>query len=211
MIQILLVDDHHILRLGLKQALSELFPEVIFGEAASVAEARTLLAQQPWHLILLDINMPGGPSGLDLLAEVRKQEMEVAILVLSAYPEEEFAIRAFKAGADGYLTKASVTGELFAAVRKVMAGGKYVSALLAEKLARVISVPLLQLPHETLSARELDVLQGVARGKTIKVIAAELFLSEKTVATYRKRAADKLNISTNVELARYALQHGLVD
>jgi DNA-binding NarL/FixJ family response regulator len=211
MIQILLVDDHHVLRLGLKQALSELFPEASFGEAASVAEARTLIAQQPWHLILLDINMPGGPSGLDLLAEVRKQELEVAILVLSAYPEEEFAVRAFKAGADGYLTKASVTGELFAAVRKVMAGGKYVSAVLAEKLARVISVPLLQLPHETLSSRELDVLQGVARGKTIKEIAAELFLSEKTIATYRKRAADKLNLSTNVELARYALQHGLVD
>jgi DNA-binding NarL/FixJ family response regulator len=211
MIQILLVDDHHILRMGLKQALSEIFPEAAFGEAATVAEARAKLEQQRWHLLLLDINLPGGPSGLDLLAEVRKQGTEMAILVLSAYPEEEFAVRAFKAGADGYLTKASVTGELLSAVRKVLGGGKYVSSVLAEKLARVISVPLLQLPHETLSARELEVLRGVAQGKTIKEIAAELFLGEKTIATYRKRAADKLNLSTNVEMARYALQHGLVD
>jgi len=210
MMRVLLVDDHEILRHGLKQLLTELFPDAVFGEAGSVIQARALLTERQWHLMLLDINLPGG-SGLDLLAEIRKQQNGVVVLVLSAYPEEEFAVRAFQSGADGYLTKASVASELFVAIRKVLAGGKYVSAALAEQLARVISVPALQLPHESLSARELEVLRQVAKGLTIKEIAAELCLGEKTVATYRKRAAEKLGLSTNVELARYALRHGLVE
>ncbi len=210
MMRILLVDDHEILRHGLKQLLTELFPEAVFGEAGSVVQARTLIGERQWHLMLLDINLPGG-SGLDLLAEVRKQADGVAVLVLSSYPEEEFAVRAFQSGADGYLTKSSVAGELYVAVQKVLSGGKYVSAALAEQLARVISVPSLQQPHETLSARELEVLRQVAKGRTIKEISAELCLGEKTVATYRKRAAEKLGLSTNVELARYALRHELVD
>lgn len=210
MMRILLVDDHEILRHGLKQLLSEIFPEAVFGEAGSLVQARALIREQLWHLVLLDINLPGG-SGLDLLPEAKKAQSNVVVLVLSSYPEEEFAVRAFQAGADGYLTKGSVSSELYVAVRKVLAGGKYVSAALAEKLARVLSVPSLQLPHETLSPRELDVLLLVAKGRTIKEIAGDLFLGEKTVATYRKRAADKLGLTTNVELARYALQHQLVD
>lgn len=210
MIRILLVDDHEILRRGLKDLLSEIFPDAVFGEAGTVAEARSLITREAWHLLLLDINLPGG-SGLDLVEEARQLQAGVVVLVLSSYPEEEFAVRAFKRGADGYLTKASVASELFVAVRKVLGGGKYLSAALAERLARVIGVPSVQLPHETLSPRELDVLLLVARGRTIKEIAAQLHLGEKTVATYRKRAADKLGLSTNVELARYALQHRLVD
>jgi DNA-binding NarL/FixJ family response regulator len=210
MMSILLVDDHEILRHGLKQLLAEMFPEAVFGEAGSIVQARSLLGERQWHLLLLDINLPGG-SGLDLLAEVRKEQVGVVVLVLSSYPEEEFAVRAFQSGADGYLTKSSVAGELYVAVKKVLAGGKYVSAALAERLARVISVPSIQLPHETLSARELEVLRQVAKGRTIKEIAAELCLGEKTIATYRQRAAEKLGLGTNVELARYALRHGLVD
>ncbi len=210
MMSILLVDDHEILRHGLKQLLGELFPDAIFGEAGSVVKARALFGERQWHLILLDINLPGG-SGLDLLAEVRKQQAGVVVLVLSSYPEEEFAVRAFQSGADGYLTKSSVASELFVAVRKVLSGGKYVSAAMAERLARVISVPSIQLPHETLSARELEVLRQVAKGRSIKEISAELCLGEKTVATYRQRAAEKLGLTTHVELARYALRHGLVD
>ena len=125
MMSILLVDDHEILRHGLKQLLGELFPDAIFGEAGSVVKARALFGERQWHLILLDINLPGG-SGLDLLAEVRKQQAGVVVLVLSSYPEEEFAVRAFQSGADGYLTKSSVASELFVAVRKVLSGGKYV-------------------------------------------------------------------------------------
>ncbi len=210
MMRILLVDDHEILRHGLKQLLAEIFPDAVFGEAATVVQARAMMAGHLWHLMLLDINLPGG-SGLDLLEEARRNQAGVVVLVLSSYPEEEFAVRAFQAGADGYLTKGSVSSELYVAVKKVLAGGKYVSAALAEKLARVLSVPSLQLPHESLSPRELDVLLLVAKGRTIKEIAGELCLGEKTIATYRKRAADKLGLTTNVELARYALQHRLVD
>ena len=210
MMRILLVDDHEILRHGLKQLLAEIFPDAVFGEAATVVQARAMMAGHLWHLILLDINLPGG-SGLDLLEEARRNQAGVVVLVLSSYPEEEFAVRAFKCGADGYLTKASVASELFVAVRKVLGGGKYVSAALAERLARVISVPSIQLPHESLSPRELEVVRRVALGRSIKEIAGDLFLGEKTVATYRKRAAEKLGLSSNVEIARYALQHGLVD
>ena len=210
MMRILLVDDHEILRHGLKQLLGEIFPDAVFGEAATVVQARAMMVGQLLHLMLLDINLPGG-SGLDLLEEARRNQAGVVVLVLSSYPEEEFAVRAFQAGADGYLTKGSVSSELYVAVKKVLAGGKYVSAALAEKLARVLSVPSLQLPHESLSPRELDVLLLVAKGRTIKEIAGELCLGEKTIATYRKRAADKLGLTTNVELARYALQHRLVD
>jgi DNA-binding NarL/FixJ family response regulator len=197
--------------MGLKLTLSEAFPGALFGEAASVAEARTLIAQQQWNLLLLDISLHGGPSGLDLLAELRSQGMGLAILMLSVHSEEEYALSAIKGGADGFLNKTSATGEIIAAVRKVLAGGKHVSSAIGEKLARVISEPQAQLPHETLTPREMDVLQGVALGKTIKGIASELLLSEKTVATHRKRLADKLKLSTNVDLARYALQQGLVD
>ena len=182
----------------------------MFGEAGRVPQARELLAQQPWDLVLLDINLPGG-SGLDLLAEVKQLRPLAAVLVLSSYPEEEFAVRAFKLGAAGYLTKASVADEMLAAVKKVLAGGKYVSASLAEKLAAALGHPTPAAPHEALSPRELEVLRLVATGRTIKEIAAGFSLSEKTIATYRARIAEKLRLSTNVELARYALQHGMVE
>lgn len=158
---------------------------------------------------MLDINLPGG-TGLDLISEASRLCPQAAVLVLSVYPEAEFAVRSFKLGAAGYLTKESVADEILVAVRRVLAGGKYVSAALAERLASALGAPPDSAPYETLSARELEGLRLVATGKTIKVIAAGLSLSEKTIATYRARLSAKLQLSTNVELARYALQHGLV-
>ncbi len=210
MMKILLVDDHELLRRGLKQLLAEEFIQAQFAEASRVPEARELLARGDWSLVLLDINLPGG-SGLELLAEVKKLCPAAAVLVLSSYPEEEFAMRALKLGAAGYLTKAGAAEELLTAVKKVLAGGKYVSAALAENLASALGNPTAELPHEALSPREMEVLRRVATGQTIKAIAAELSLSEKTIGTYRSRISEKLKLSTNVELARYALQNRLVE
>ncbi len=208
--KILLVDDHEIVRRGLKDILTEEFPKAVFGEANTVPQARELIVQKEWDLVLLDINLPGG-SGLDLLLELRQLRPQAAVLVLSSYPEEEFALRSFKLGAAGYLTKASVADEMLTAVKKVLNGGKYVSAALAENIATALGKGMDQELHETLSARELEVLRLVATGRTIKEIAAELSLSEKTIGTYRSRISEKLGVSTNVELTRYALKHRLVE
>ena len=210
MTRILLVDDHEIVRRGLKQLLAEEYPDAFFGEATGVPQFRGLIMRKEWDLVLLDINLPGG-SGLELLGEVKSHHPKTAVLMLSSYPEEEFAVRALKLGADGYLTKASVSDEMMTAVRKVLSGGKYVSAALVERLAIALGNPMEQFPHEALSPRELEVLRLVATGKTIKEIASGLTLSEKTVATYRSRISEKLSLSTNVELARYAIQHHLVE
>lgn len=204
----LLVDDHEVVRRGLRQLLAEVYPDALFGEASTLAQAREALARGSWDLMVLDINLPGG-SGLELLAQARELCPRVVTLVLSVYPEEEFAVRAFKLGAAGYLTKASLADEMLLAVRRVLAGGRYVSSALAEHLATTLGNP--QAPHEALSPREFEVMCAVALGSTIKEIAAKLQLSEKTIATYRTRVSDKLGVSTNVELARYALHNGLVD
>jgi len=210
MIAILLVDDHEIVRRGLKQLLAEEFPDAVLGEAEQATQAREMLARQEWQMVLLDINLPGG-SDLELLAEIRRLRPQAAVLVLSSYPEEEYAVQAFKLGAAGYLTKATVAEEMLTAVKKVLAGGRYVSAALAEKLAFALGNPMPPPLHETLSPREREVLRLVATGKTIKEIAAGFALSEKTIATYRARLAEKLRLSTNVDLTRYAIRHGLVE
>ncbi len=210
MTRILIVDDHEIVRRGVRHMLAEAFVEADFGEAANLPQARELLSQQPWDLVLLDVTLPGG-SGLELIERVRQQCPTAAVLVLSAYPEEEFAVRAFKLGAAGYLTKASLADEMVSAVQKVLGGGRYVSAALAERLAAALGSAAPAAPHESLSARELEVLRQVASGRTIKAIAQQMQLSEKTVATYRRRIAEKTRLSSNVELTRYAMQHGLVD
>jgi two-component system, NarL family, invasion response regulator UvrY len=174
-----------------------------------VPAGRAAMTLNRWQLVVLDINMPDG-SGLELLSQAGQLMPDVPVLVLSAYPETEFAVRAFKLGAAGYLTKSSVGDEMLSAVQHVLEGGKYVSAALAEHLATVLGKAALAEPHEALSSRELEVLRQVACGRTIREVAALLHLSEKTVATYRSRVSDKLGLSTNVELVRYALQHGLV-
>jgi len=208
--KILIIDDHEVVRRGLRQILSDAFPQAVFGEAATSQEALDKAAKDRWEILLLDINIPGR-NGLEVLEEVHKSQPKTAVLVLSAFPEQDFAVRALKLGAAGYLTKQSASDELHAAVRKALEGGKYVTASLAEKLAARLGQDLQQTaPHEALSNRELQILRMIASGQTIKEIAAELSLSEKTIATYRARIAEKLNLSTNVEFTRYALKHNLV-
>ncbi len=208
--RLLVVDDHEVVRRGTRQVLAEGFPGAAFGEAGTAAEALAALQAGRWDLLVLDINLPGR-SGLEVLEDVRRQWPQLPVLVLSAYPEEEFAVRCLRLGASGYLTKSSAADELVAAARKALEGGKYVTAALAERLAAVLGGGVQSEPHEALSGRELQVVRLVATGRSMKEIAAELHLSEKTIATYRARIADKLGLSTNVELTRYALQHKLVE
>jgi two-component system, NarL family, invasion response regulator UvrY len=207
---ILIVDDHEVVRRGLKQVLAEGLPSAAFGEAGTTEEAAGALSRGEWDLLLLDVNLPGR-GGLELLEEVRRTLPRLPVLVVSAYAEEEFAVRCIRLGAAGYLTKNSASDELVAAARKVLAGGKYVTATLAERLAGVLGGEVSGRPEEALSGRELQILRLVARDRTTREIAAELHLSEKTVATYRARIAVKLGISTRVELTRFAIQHGLAD
>jgi DNA-binding NarL/FixJ family response regulator len=210
MIRVLIVDDHEIVRRGLKEVFADEFSALETAEAESSRAALELITTQNWDIVLLDINIPGR-NGLDVLGEIKRLRPRTPVLVVSAYPEEEFAIRALKLGASGYLNKSSASDEVVAAARKAMAGGKYVTALLAEKLAATLGSDLQSAPHESLSARELQVLRMVASGQTIKEISAELALSEKTIGTYRARIAKKLGLNSNVELTRYAMQHLLVD
>lgn len=198
---VLIVDDHEIVRRGLKDILADAFPKLRVTEARNAQEALAAARQRSWDIALLDIKMPGR-SGLEALEELKKLHPKMPVLTTIAFPEEEYAVRVFKLGA---------SDELLAAVRKALTGGRYVTPALAEKLAATVSGEAPITPHETLSNRELEVLRLIAAGKTIKEVAAELNLSEKTVGTYRLRLSKKMNLSTNVELARYAMRHKLVD
>jgi len=210
MTRILIADDHELLRRGLKTILSDAFPDLQILEAADARQALEAARKQPCDVVLLDINMPGR-SGLEVLQDLRRLYPKMPVLVLSASWEKDYALRAFKLGASGYLSKQSASSELLAAIRKTLQGGRYVTPFLAEALAATVAGETPTDPHETLSNRELQVLRLVASGKTLKEIAAELALSEKTIGTYRTRISQKLGLSTNVELARYALQHRLVE
>ena len=210
MLRVLIVEDHEIMRRGLKEVFADAFPDLYVGEAENSRSALAWLMTQEWDIVVLDINIPGR-SGLEVLEDVKRLRPGTPVLVLSQYPEDEFAIRSFKLGAAGYLNKSRASDELLAAVRKVLAGGKYVTASLAEKLVATLGNDLQHEPHENLSNRELQVLQMLATGNTIKEIAAELAVSEKTVSTYRSRIVQKLRLTTDAELTRYALQHRLVD
>jgi two-component system, NarL family, invasion response regulator UvrY len=210
MTRILIADDHAIVRQGLRSLLEGEFPAVEVAEALDARETIELLMRQPWDLVLLDINMPGR-NGLEVLEEARRLHTKTPVLILSAYPESEFALRAFQLGASGYLNKQTAFDELLAAVRHVLAGGKYVTASLAEKMAATLGGEIRLAPHESLSSRELQVLRLIALGRTLKEISTELGVSEKTVATYRARISEKMGLGTKVELARYAMQHKLVE
>ena len=207
---ILIADDHEVVRHGLRDLLTSRLGRLTIGEARTAAETLSSLANQVWQLLLLDINLPDG-SGLEVLKESRRLYPDLPVMVLTAYPEEQFAVRAFKLGAAAYLNKQSASEELIAAVKRVLAGGRYASFALAEKLASTLGVGLGQAPHEVLSERELQVLRFVALGKTVKEIAVTLGLSEKTIATYRTRLGEKTGLRSNVEIARYALKQGLVE
>lgn len=210
MIHVLIADDHGVVRRGLSGLLREAYPDADLGEATDGREATALLLKKKWDLVILDINMPGR-SGLEVLTEVRRLCPATPVLVLSGYAEQEFAVRAFQLGAAGYLNKQTAFEELLVAVRRLLAGGKYVTTSLAERMAATLGGEIQAAPHETLSARELQVLRLIAMGWTLKEIAAELVVSEKTVSTYRARISEKMHLGTKVELARYALQHKLVE
>jgi two-component system, NarL family, invasion response regulator UvrY len=208
--RVLIADDHAVFRRGLKETLGEAFPRVTFGEAKSALETLEHARLHDWDIVILDISMPG-KSGLDILNDLKRLRPRLPILLLSMHPEEQYARRALKAGASGYLTKESVPEELKLAVRKIVAGGRYVSATLAEKLAsdlgKGVDVPV----HELLSDREFQVLRMIASGMTVKQIGEEIGLSVKTVSTYRARILEKVGLRTTGELIRYALQAQLVD
>lgn len=209
--RVLLVDDHEIVRKGLELVLEAGLPSARFEVAGSAAEAVEALDRASFELVLLDINLPGR-SGIEVLEELRRRWPRTPVLVVSAYAEEDFAVRCLRLGAAGYVAKGAAADELVSAAQKVLSGGKYVTASVAERLAGAIGgVASGAAPHEALSNRELEVLRLVAKGKSLREIAEQLHLSEKTIATYRARLAAKLGASTNVELTRYALQHRLVD
>jgi len=208
--RVLVADDHDVVRRGLKALLLDAYPAACLVEARDGDEALARLLAEPFDLAVLDLKMPG-LGGLDVLTESRRERPETPIIVLTVFAEEEFAVRAYTLGAAAYLTKQQASDELLAAVRKVLAGGRYVSPASAERLAAALGGDIVIPLHEVLSARELQVLKRVAVGMSQKEIAAELGLSEKTVGTYRARVADKTGLSSSVEIARYALKAGLVE
>jgi len=208
--RILIADDHAVFRRGLRETLGEVFSRVTFGEAKTAQETLEYVGRQDWDVVILDISMPG-KSGLDILDDLHRLRPRLPVLLLSVHPEEQYARRALKSGAAGYLTKESVPEEIKEAVRRVQRGGRYVSAALAEKLAfdlrREADTPV----HELLSDREFQVLRMIASGRTVKQIADDIALSVKTVSTYRARILLKTGMKTTAELIRYALQSQLVD
>lgn len=206
---ILIADDHELIRRGLRGLLLDEYPAARIVEADSAARALEVIEGISCNLALVDINLPGR-DGLELLRDLKRLYPSLAVLMVSAHTEEEFAIRALKLGAAGYVSKQSAVDVLVAAVKKVLAGGRHISPVVAERLARAAAEGWAGEPHENLSHRELQVLKKIAEGSSIKEIAAELALSEKTIATYRSRISEKLQLSSNVELTRYALMHHLV-
>jgi two-component system invasion response regulator UvrY len=210
MIRILVADDHTIVRRGVLQILAEAPDMVVAGEASSGREVLQAVQGQHYDVLLLDIAMPGG-SGLEALAELATLKPELRVLILSMYPEKQYAIRALKAGAAGYLTKESAPDELIAAIRSVASGRKYITQSLAEELASELGGQGSGTPHESLSDREYQVMRMIAVGKSITDIAAELSLSVKTISTYRTRILEKLQLGTTAEIIRYAIEHRLAD
>jgi len=210
MIRILIADDHTIVREGLKQIISETPDMTVADEAIDGHEVLNKALKNDYGVVVLDITMPG-INGLDVLKQIKAQKPKLPILVLSVHPEEQYAVRTLKAGASGYLTKESAPDELIGAIRKVSVGKKYVTLSLADKLAFDLEIDHEKPLHETLSDREYQVMCMITSGRTVKDIAEELFLSEKTISTYRTRILEKMKMKNNIELTHYAIKHGLVE
>jgi len=208
MIKVIIVDDHPVVRRGLKQIIEDEPDMQVSGEAKNAGECFSLVRKTDCTLVLLDITLPDR-SGFDVLKQLKHEHPSLPILILSVHPEDQYGLRLIKAGAAGYLMKEGAPDELVKAIRKVNAGGKYVSASLAEKLVSRLGV-FDRPPHENLSNREFQILCLIAGGKSLKGIADELCISEKTVSTYRARILEKMRMSTNSDLTRYALDHHLV-
>ena len=208
MIRVLVADDHTIVREGLKQILAKSGDLAVAGEAANGNDTLKMVREQEWDVLVTDMSMPGR-NGLELIKLVKAARPKLPVLVLSMYGEEQFAVRAIRAGASGYLNKESASDQLVNAIRKIAGGGVFVSPAVAEALLRNVRDGSSKLPHEQLSDRELQVLQLIAAGNSLNAIAAQLNLSPKTVSTHKTRLLEKMHMSNQAELIRYALQHRL--
>jgi two-component system invasion response regulator UvrY len=210
MIKVLIVDDHPIVRQGLKQILSEEPDMAVLGEAQNSQEVLELVHNQDWDIVVLDITMPGR-GGLDVLKEVRHERPKLPVLMLSVHPEDQYAVRTLKAGAAGYMTKESAPEELVQAIRRIVHGGKYVSSMLAEKLAFHLEAETEKPLHDNLSDREYQVMLMIASGKRTGAVAEEMSLSVKTVSTYRARILEKMGMKGNADLTYYVFKNRLLD
>lgn len=207
--KILIADDHAVVRQGLRLILANEFRQATFGEAKDTNALIDQMNHDQWDVVIMDLSMPGG-SGLNTLKEIKHNHPHTPILILSMYPEDQYAVRTLKAGASGYLTKETASEELVNATQKVLRGGKYINASVAEKLLLQLGNEDGRPPHEFLSDREYQVLCMIASGKEVGQIAADLTLSVKTVSTYRARLLEKMNMRTNAELTHYAIENKLV-
>ena len=205
----ILCDDHAVVRRGIRDTLSEAVDIRVVGEAGSYSEVRELLRSTPCEVLVLDLNLPGR-GGLEVLASLKENDSPVKVLVVSMFPEDQYAIRCLRAGAQGYLNKAGNPGDLIQAVRTIAQGRKYVTADVAQMLVDNLSTPTSEALHDNLSERELQTLLKIASGKRLSDIAEELMLSPKTVSVYRARVLEKLKLSNNAELTVYAIRNGLV-
>jgi len=208
--KILIVDDHPIVRDGLKQILGQSADLVVSGEAGNADEALALVRDSDFDLVVLDITLPGR-TGIDLLRDLRRERPTLPVLMLSIHPEDELGIRAVKAGASGFLSKECASDDLVRAIQLIVSGNKYISRALADRLIEEIQRDTNRPPHEQLSDREYEVMSLIATGSSMKEVAAALSLSKSTVSTYRARILDKLNVKSNAEITRYAINHGLVN
>lgn len=209
MIRVILCDDHAVVRRGIREMLSEAVDIQVVAEAGSYAEVREALRSSPCDVLVLDLNLPGR-GGLEVLASLRESTSPIKVLVVSMFPEDQYAIRCLRAGAQGYLNKAGDPSELVTAVRTVAQGRKYVTPDVAQMLVENLSAPSDEALHASLSERELQTLLKIASGKRLSDIAEELMLSPKTVSVYRARVLEKLKLSNNAELTVYAIRNGLV-
>ena len=209
MIRVILCDDHAVVRRGIRDTLSEAVDIKVVGEAGSYSEVRELLRGTPCEVLVLDLNLPGR-GGLEVLASLRETDSPIRVLVVSMFPEDQYAIRCLRAGAQGYLNKAGNPGDLIAAVRTIAQGRKYVTPDVAQMLVDNLATPTNEALHAALSERELQTLLKIASGKRLSDIAEELMLSPKTVSVYRSRVLEKLKLSNNAELTVYAIRNGLV-
>lgn len=209
--KVLIADDHVVVRRGIQQIIRDTFDDLVFGEATNVDEVIDLVREQEWDIAILDISMPGR-SGLEALKEIKKINRRLPVLILSIHPEDQFAARALKAGAAGYMNKESAPDELVDAINKALAGDKYVSASLAQQLAEGLTKEHNGFPvHERLSDREYEVLLRIAAGNNLTTIAEELSLSVKTISTYRTRILEKTGMKTNADLIKYAIANRLTE